>query len=106
MQLANRKIKICFPILNIVFSNKRLNNSTPTQFYGEKFGIKTKVKIVEQYLQLMNMFHCLAFICLYEKTHKSASLLHFLISEAVTYVILCNKWASSLSLHKICLKMF
>ena len=23
------------------------------------------------------MFHCLAFICLYEKTHKSASLLHF-----------------------------
>ena len=23
----------------------------------------------------MNMFHCLGFICLYEKTHKSASLL-------------------------------
>ena len=35
----------------------------------------------------MNMFHCLGFICLYEKTHKSASLLQkFLISEAVRNV--------------------
>ena len=51
------------------------------------FGIKTKVKIVKKYLQLINVFHCLGFICLYEKTHKSASLLqNFLISEAVTYV--------------------
>ena len=50
------------------------------------FGIKTKVKIVKKYLQLMNVFHCLGFICLYEKTHKSASLLQILISEAVTYV--------------------
>ena len=39
------------------------------------FGIKTKVKIVKKYLQLMNMFHCLGFICLYEKIHKSVSLL-------------------------------
>ena len=39
------------------------------------FGIKTKVKIVKKYLQLMNVFYCLEFICLYEKTHKSASLL-------------------------------
>ena len=39
------------------------------------FGIKTKVKIVKKYLQLMNVFHCLGFICLYEKTHKNASLL-------------------------------
>ena len=39
------------------------------------FGIETKVKIVKQYLQLMNVLHCLEFICLYEKTHKSASLL-------------------------------
>ena len=54
MQLANRKIKVCFPSLNI-------------------FGIKTKVKIVKKYLQLMNVFHCLGFICLYEKTHKYAS---------------------------------
>ena len=73
MQLANRKIKVCFPSLNIFFWNKPLNN--PTQFKGEMFGIKTKVKIVEKYLQLMNVFHCLVFICLYEKTHKSASLL-------------------------------
>ena len=41
------------------------------------FGIKTKVKIVKTYLQLMNMLHCLEFICLYEKTHKSAIKLHF-----------------------------
>ena len=35
----------------------------------------------------MNMSHCLEFICLYEKTHKSASLFHFFLkSEAVTYV--------------------
>ena len=39
------------------------------------FGIKTKVKIVKKYLQLMNVFHRLVFICLYEKTQKSASLL-------------------------------
>ena len=39
------------------------------------FGIKTKVKIVKKYLQLMNELHCLGFICLYEKTHKSSSLL-------------------------------
>ena len=39
------------------------------------FGIKTKVKIVKKYLQLMNMIHCLGFIRLYEKTHKSARLL-------------------------------
>ena len=39
------------------------------------FGIKTKVKIVKKYLQLMNVFHFLGFISLYEKTHKSASLL-------------------------------
>ena len=38
-------------------------------------GIKTKVKIVKKYLQLMNVFHCLVFICLYEKIYKSASLL-------------------------------
>ena len=51
------------------------------------FGIKTKVKIVKKYLQLMNVFHCLGFICLYEKTHKSASFVaKFLISEAVAYV--------------------
>ena len=51
------------------------------------FGIKTKVKIVKKYLQLMKMSHCLEFICLYEKTHKSASLLQFFFkSEAVTYV--------------------
>ena len=51
------------------------------------FGIKTKVKVVKKYLQLMNMFHCLGFICLYEKTHKSTSLLQdCLKSEAVTYV--------------------
>ena len=53
----------------------QLNNPTPTQFLGEMFGIKTKVKIVKKYLQLMNVFHCLGFFCLYEKTHKSASLL-------------------------------
>ena len=53
------------------------------------FGIKTKVKIVKKYLQLMNMFHSLGFICFYEKTHKSASkfVAKFLISVAVTYVI-------------------
>ena len=73
MQLAYRKIKVCFLILNIFFWKKQLNN--PTQFKGEKFGIKTKVKIVKKYLQLMNMFHCLVFICLYKNTHKSASLL-------------------------------
>ena len=39
------------------------------------FGIKTKVKIIKTYLQLMNVFYCLGFVCLYEKTHKSASLL-------------------------------
>ena len=39
------------------------------------FGIKTKVKIVKKYLQLMNVFHFLGFICLYVKTHKSESLL-------------------------------
>ena len=39
------------------------------------FGIKTKEKIVRKYLQLMNVSHCLGFIFLYEKTHKSASLL-------------------------------
>ena len=39
------------------------------------FGIKIKVKIVKKYLQLMNVFHCLGFIYLYKKTHKSASLL-------------------------------
>ena len=39
------------------------------------FGIKTEGKIVKHYLQLMNAFHCLGFIRLYEKTHKSASLL-------------------------------
>ena len=39
------------------------------------FGIKTKVKIVKKYLQLMYVFHCLGFICLYEKTYKSESLL-------------------------------
>ena len=51
------------------------------------FGIKTKVKIVKKYLQLMNVFHCWEFICLYEKTHKSASFVaKFLISEAVAYV--------------------
>ena len=51
------------------------------------FGIKTKVKIVKKYLQLMNMFHCLGFICLYEKTHKSANLMQKILkSEAVTYV--------------------
>ena len=38
-------------------------------------GIKNKVKIVKKYLQLMNVFHSLGFIGLYEKTHKSASLL-------------------------------
>ena len=38
-------------------------------------GIKTKEKIVKKYMKLMNVFHCLGFICLYEKTHKSASLL-------------------------------
>ena len=38
-------------------------------------GIKTKVKIVKKYLQLMNVFHCLGFICLNEKAYKSASLL-------------------------------
>ena len=75
MQLANRKIKVCFPVLNIFFWNKQLNNPTPTQFKGETFGIKTKVKIVKKYLQLMNMFHSLRFICLHKKTHKSASLL-------------------------------
>ena len=75
MQLANRKIKVCFPSLNIFFWNKQLNNPTPTQFQGEMFGIKTKVKIVKKNLQLMNVFHCLGFICLYEKTHKSASML-------------------------------
>ena len=35
------------------------------------FGIKTKIKKVKKYLQLINVFHCLRFICLYEKTHKS-----------------------------------
>ena len=75
MQLANRKIKVCFPSLNIFFWNKQLNNPTPTQFYGEMFGIKTKVKIVKKYLQLINVFHCLGFICSYGKTHKSESLL-------------------------------
>ena len=75
MKLANRKIKVCFPSLNIFFWKKQLNNPTPTQFSDEMFGIKTKVKIVKKYLQLMNVFHCLGFICLYEKTHKSASLL-------------------------------
>ena len=64
-----------FPYLKYFFCNKQLNNPTPTQFKGEKFGIKTKVKIVKKYLQLMNMFHCLGFISLYEKTNKSASLL-------------------------------
>ena len=39
------------------------------------FGIKTKVEIVKKYLQLINVFHCLGFICLYVKTHKSAILL-------------------------------
>ena len=39
------------------------------------FGIKTKVKIVKKYLQLMNVFHVLGFICLYEETHESAILL-------------------------------
>ena len=52
------------------------------------FSIKLKLKIVKKYLQLMNIFHCLGFICLYEKTHKSASLLQFFLKpEAVTYVI-------------------
>ena len=32
MQSANRKIKVCFPILNIFFWNKQLNNPTRTQF--------------------------------------------------------------------------
>ena len=39
------------------------------------FEIKTKVKIDKKYLQLMNVFHCLGYISLYEETHKSASLL-------------------------------
>ena len=39
------------------------------------FGIKTKVKIIKKYLQLMNVFHYLGFVCLVKKTHKSASLL-------------------------------
>ena len=39
------------------------------------FGIKTEVKIVKKYLQLMTVFHCLGFICVHEKSHKSASLL-------------------------------
>ena len=77
MQLADRKIKVCFPSLNFFFWHKQLNNPTPTRFYGEMFGIKTKVKIVKQYLQLMNMFHCLGFICVYEEIYKSASLLNF-----------------------------
>ena len=63
MQLANRKIKVCFPTLNIFFMAKQLNNPTPNQFLGEKFGIKTTVKIVKKYLQMMNMFHCLTFNC-------------------------------------------
>ena len=41
-------MKICFPILNIFFWNKQVNNPTPTQFWCEKFGIKTKVKIVKK----------------------------------------------------------
>ena len=42
------------------------------------FGIKTTEKIVKKYLQLMNVFRCLEFICLFEKTYKYASLLqHF-----------------------------
>ena len=32
MQLANRKIEVCFPSLDIFFWNKQLNNPTPTQF--------------------------------------------------------------------------
>ena len=32
MQLAIRKIKVCFPILNIFYWNKQLNNPTSTQF--------------------------------------------------------------------------
>ena len=32
MQLANRKIKVCFPSLNIFSEKKQLNNPTPTQF--------------------------------------------------------------------------
>ena len=50
-------------------------------------GIKTKVKIVKKIFAVVEYVHCLGFICLYEKTHKPASLLHFFFkSEAVTYV--------------------
>ena len=52
------------------------------------FGIKTKVKIVKKYLQLLNVFHCLGFICLNEPTQVQICkfVAKFLISEAVTYV--------------------
>ena len=70
MPSANRKPKVCFPILNIFLWNKQLKNTTHTQFKEKKIRIKTKVKIVKKkYLQLMNMFHCLAFIYIYKKNH-------------------------------------
>ena len=51
------------------------------------FGIKTKVKIVKKYLQLMNVFHCLGFVCSYEKTHKSASLLQNFKYQRLYYML-------------------
>ena len=76
MQLANRKIKVCFPILNIFFFwNKQLNNPTPTQFKGEKFGTKTKVKIVKKIFAVDEYGSLFSIYLIYEKSHKSANLL-------------------------------
>ena len=73
MQLANRKIKVCFPSLNI-FSEISNFTTLPLPSFKVKCLV-LKVKIVKKYLQFMNVFHCLGFISLYEKTHKFASLL-------------------------------
>ena len=51
------------------------------------FGIKTKVKIVKKNLQLVNMFHCLGFICLYKKTFKSASLLQNFSYQRLSHML-------------------
>ena len=74
MQLANRNIKVCLPSLNI-FSEISNLTTLPLPSFKVKCLVLNLRKIVKKYLQLMNVFHCLGFICLHEKTHKSASLL-------------------------------